>query len=130
MKAKGRSLGGIEGAIDWLEWKGDRGGVSNGSSRIEWDEEKAQTNLTKQGISFVEATTVFDDPNCLIMDDPKHSIGEFRFLILGYSIVQRLLLVVHCDRRRRALGERGSTIRIISARPATPSERRNYERGY
>lgn len=55
------------------------------------------------------------------MDDPKHSIGESRFLILGYSLVQRLLLVVHCDRN--------STIRIISARPATPSERRNYERG-
>lgn len=87
---------------------------------FEWDEEKAQANLTKHGISFVEATTVFDDPNCLIMDDPKHSLGESRFLILGYSIVQRLLLVVHCDR--------GSTIRIISARPATPSERRTYER--
>ncbi len=62
---------------------------------FEWDEEKAQANLTKHGISFVEATTVFDDPNCLIMDDPKHSIGESRFLILGYSLVQRLLLVVH-----------------------------------
>jgi hypothetical protein len=88
---------------------------------FEWDEEKAQTNLTKHGISFAEAITVFDDPNCLIMDDPKHSISESRFLILRYSIVQRLLLVVHCDR--------GSTIRIISARLATPSERRNYERG-
>lgn len=88
---------------------------------FEWDEEKAQANLTKHGISFVEATTVFDDPNCLIMDDPKHSFGESRFLILGYSIVQRLLLVVHCDR--------SSTIRIISARPATSSERRNYEQG-
>jgi len=90
-------------------------------SGFEWDEGKAQANLTKHGISFVEAATVFDDPNCLIMDDPKHSIGEFRFLILGYSIGQRLLLVVHCDR--------SSTIRIISARPATPSERQNYERG-
>lgn len=90
-------------------------------SGFEWDEEKAQANLTKHGISFVEATTVFDDPNCLIMDDPKHSLGESRFLLLGYSIVQRLLLVVHCDR--------GSTIHIISARPATSSERRNYERG-
>lgn len=89
---------------------------------FEWDEEKAQTNLAKHGVSFVEATTVFDDPNCLIMDDPKHSLGESRFLILGYSIVPRLLIVVHC--------ERGSTIRIISARPATPSERRNYEQGY
>ena len=89
-------------------------------SGFEWDEEKAQTNLAKHGISFVEATTVFDDPNCLIMDDPEHSLGESRFLLLGYSVVHRLLLVVHCDRN--------STIRIISARPATSSERRNYER--
>jgi uncharacterized protein len=90
-------------------------------SGFEWNEEKAQINLSKHGISFAEATTVFDDPNCLLMDDPQHSIGERRFLILRYSTVNRLLLVVHCDR--------GSNIRLISARPATPSERRNYERG-
>jgi uncharacterized protein len=88
---------------------------------FEWNEEKAKANLSKHGISFIEATTVFADPNCLLMDDPQHSIGERRFLILGYSTVHRLLLVVHCDR--------GSNIRLISARPATPSERRNYERG-
>jgi uncharacterized protein len=90
-------------------------------SGFEWNEEKAQINLSKHGISFAEATTVFDDSNCLLMDDPQHSIGERRFLILRYSTVNRLLLVVHCDR--------GSNIRLISARPATPSERRNYERG-
>jgi uncharacterized protein len=88
---------------------------------FEWNEEKAQINLSKHGISFTEATTVFEDPNCLLMDDPQHSIDERRFLILGYSTVNRLLLVVHCDR--------GSNIRLISARPATPSERRSYERG-
>jgi uncharacterized protein len=88
---------------------------------FEWNEEKAQINLSKHGISFTEATTVFEDPNCLLMDDPQHSTLERRFLILGYSTVNRLLLVVHCDR--------GSNIRLISARSATPSERRNYERG-
>ncbi|NJM48540.1 MAG: BrnT family toxin, partial [Alkalinema sp. RU_4_3] len=67
-------------------------------SGFEWNEEKAQINLKTHGISFTEATTVFDDPNCLIMDDDEHSIGEARFLILGYSIANRLLLVVHCDR--------------------------------
>lgn len=89
---------------------------------FEWNEQKAQVNLSKHGVSFAEATTVFDDPHCLFMDDPNHSIGESRFLILGYSVVDRLLLVVHCDR--------GNTIRIISARPTTPSERRSYEQGY
>jgi uncharacterized protein len=55
------------------------------------------------------------------MDDKNHSTGEARFLILGYSIVNRLLLVVHCDR--------SANIRIISARPATSAERRTYARG-
>jgi hypothetical protein len=59
-------------------------------SGFEWNEEKAQGNLIKHGISFTEATTVFNDPQCLIMDDPQHSFGELRFLILGYSVVDRL----------------------------------------
>lgn len=88
---------------------------------FEWNDEKAQQNLDKHGVSFAEAATVFDDPFCLIMDDPNHSVGEARFLLLGYSVVHRLLLVVHCDRH--------SSIRIISARPATLSERRSYEEG-
>ncbi len=90
-------------------------------SGFEWNEEKAQINLKTHGISFTEATTVFDDPNCLIMDDDEHSIGEARFLILGYSIGNRLLLVVHCDRDKN--------IRLISARPATPAEKRTYTTG-
>jgi uncharacterized protein len=52
------------------------------------------------------------------MDDDEHSLGEARFLILGYSIANRLLLVVHCDRDKN--------IRLISARPATPAEKRTY----
>ena len=67
-----------------------------GSVGFEWNEEKANSNLRKHGVSFAEAATVFDDPLCLIMDDPNHSVGEQRFLILGYSIASRLLLVVHC----------------------------------
>jgi uncharacterized protein len=88
---------------------------------FEWNDEKALANLRKHGVSFIEASTVFDDPNCLIMDDENHSIGEVRFLILGYSKAYRLLLVVHCDRK--------NNVRIISARPATFSERRAYEEG-
>jgi uncharacterized protein len=90
-------------------------------SGFEWNETKAQINLDKHGVSFTEATTVFDDPNCLIMDDDAHSIGEARFLILGYSIASRLLLVIHCDRTKN--------IRIISARPATSAEKRTYRLG-
>jgi uncharacterized protein len=86
---------------------------------FEWNEEKAKSNLRKHGVSFVEAATVFDDPWYLIMDDPDHSVGEQRFLVLGYSIASRLLLVVYCDR--------AEAIRIISARPATPFEQRRYE---
>jgi uncharacterized protein len=90
-------------------------------SGFEWNEEKAQLNLRKHGIAFTEAMTVFDDPECLVMDDKEHSIGEARFLILGFSIAYRLLLVVHCDRNEN--------IRIISARPATLSEKRTYQAG-
>jgi uncharacterized protein len=89
---------------------------------FEWDEEKAKANLWKHNIPFAEATTVFDDPNCLIMDDDERSIGEARFIIIGRSIINRLLLVIHCDRNQN--------IRIISARPATPAEKRFYERGF
>lgn len=89
---------------------------------FEWNEEKAKLNLRKHGVSFAEAATVFDDPLCLIMDDPSHSTSEQRFLVLGYSVAARLLLVVHCDRNQ--------AIRIISARSATPSEKRSYEQGF
>jgi len=86
---------------------------------FEWDEEKAESNLRKHGVSFSKPATVFDDPLCLIMNDPNHSDREQRFLLLGCSVVSRLLLVVHCNR--------GEAIRIISARPATLSEKRSYE---
>jgi hypothetical protein len=56
---------------------------------FEWNDEKALVNLRKHGVSFIEASTVFDDPNCLIMDDENHSIGKVRFLILGYSKAYR-----------------------------------------
>jgi uncharacterized protein len=97
-------------------------------SGFEWNEEKAQLNLRKHGVAFTEAMTVFDDPNCLVMDDKEHSIGEARFLILGFSIAYRLLLVVHCD-GEAFQGNRNENIRIISARLATASEKRTYQAG-
>jgi uncharacterized protein len=87
---------------------------------FEWNREKAEINLKKHGVSFAEATSVFDDPLSLTADDPNHSVEERRFVALGYSIAQRLLIVVYTERKDK--------IRIISARPATKTERRTYER--
>jgi uncharacterized DUF497 family protein len=86
---------------------------------FEWDPEKAEENLRDHGMAFIEAQTVFGDPLEITIPDPDHSEGKFRFLSLGRSEADRLLIVSYT--------ERGSRIRIISAREATPRERREYE---
>ncbi|BAZ12585.1 hypothetical protein NIES4071_44160 [Calothrix sp. NIES-4071] len=60
---------------------------------FEWDENKAIRNLEKHGVSFDEAKTVFDDPVYLIFPDPDHSIREERFIIMGKSTQNQLLVV-------------------------------------
>jgi uncharacterized DUF497 family protein len=89
--------------------------------RFEWDPEKAAASLAKHGVSFAEASTVFGDPLGKIVDDPRHSVGELRFVLLGHSDRHQLLAVMFTD-----LGE---AIRLISARRATRRERREYEEG-
>lgn len=91
--------------------------------RIEvvWDEGKHGSNQAEHEISFPEAATVFTDPLAAVIDDPDHSFDERRFLIVGESDASRLLVVSYT--------ERGGKIRIISARRATPRERRSYEEG-
>ena len=89
--------------------------------KFEWNDEKAQDNVEKHGVTFGEATEVFYDPNALEGSDPEHSGDEDRFVIIGYS-VRRLLFVVFAQRH-------GDVIRIISARPPTPMERKLYEEG-
>jgi uncharacterized protein len=91
------------------------------SFTFEWDEEKAAKNLTKHGVSFSEASTVFADPLSRTIPDPLHSEEEDRFVVLGQSGLHHPLVVVHTYR--------GEVIRIISARIATSRERRDYERG-
>jgi uncharacterized protein len=91
------------------------------NSEFEWEPTKAASNQLKHGVSFAEAATVFFDPLSITVPDPLHSIGEDRFVITGMSYQRRHLVVVHADR--------GDRIRIISARPATPSERKKYESG-
>ena len=82
-----------------------------------WDERKAASNLRKHGVSFDEAASVFADPPRAVHRGP---VDPGRTLLLGTSVRNRLLLVVHA-----ALDK--STIRIISARRATSHERRRYE---
>ena len=91
------------------------------SEFFEWDEEKAARNRQKHGVDFEEAKTVFEDPDAITIPDDAHSEDENRSITLGYSLLARMLLVVHTERRER--------IRIISARHATPSERAQYESG-
>jgi uncharacterized DUF497 family protein len=62
---------------------------------FDWDRRKAQSNQVKHGISFEEAQTVFLDENARLIDDPDHSEEEERFLLLGYSLQARCLLVSH-----------------------------------
>jgi uncharacterized DUF497 family protein len=86
---------------------------------FEWDPRKAAANLTKHGVSFEEAATVFGDPLGRILTDPRHSMDEERLVLLGFSGRQRLLAVMFVERRE--------TIRIIGSRRATRRERRYYE---
>ena len=86
---------------------------------FEWDPDKAKGNIENHGISFDEASTVFKDTLSLTIYDPLHSEQEDRYILLGNSILNRLLVVVHTERNQR--------ISIISARKATLKERTQYE---
>ena len=85
-----------------------------------WDESKAELNLRKHGVSFQEASTVFEDYDALQIYDPDHSEEEDRFIMLGMSSALRILVVCHCYR------ENAGQIRIISARKATRKETATY----
>ena len=87
--------------------------------RIEWDENKAVSNVVKHKVSFAEAQTVFDDPLSATVDDPDHSFDEKRFVTVGITSVGRLIVVSHTLEPE--------IIRIISARKPTRRERESYE---
>ncbi|MBR2660505.1 MAG: BrnT family toxin [Clostridia bacterium] len=90
---------------------------------FEWDPRKDLANQKKHGVSFSEASTVFEDSNALVINDPEHSEDEERFIILGFSLRANLLVVCHCYRASE------SVIRIISARKATAGESKQYHEG-
>jgi uncharacterized protein len=86
---------------------------------FEWDANKAALNVSKHGVSFEEAMTIFGDPLEAMIPDPVHAGAEMRFVSIGVSEAGRMLVVAYTERDRR--------IRIISAREPTPGERRQYE---
>lgn len=87
---------------------------------FEWDKAKAAANFKKHKVTFDEACTVFSDPLARIFDDEEHSIEEHREVIIGHSIINRLLLVCFTEREVKI-------VRIFSARQATRNERQDYE---
>ena len=91
------------------------------SIKFDWDPRKAQRNLRKHRIDFDEASTVFADTLSITIPDPDHSENEERWVTMGLSNRQRLLVVVHIKEEE--------TIRIISARTADRFEQRKYEEG-
>ncbi len=88
--------------------------------KFEWDPKKNAANAEKHGVTFAEAQTAFTDEFGRLIPDPDHSEDEERFILLGMSLVSRLLVVCHCVRSEES-------IRIISARKANRRERTVYE---
>ncbi len=81
-----------------------------------WDESKNKDNQRKHGVSFEEASTIFENFPLEIFFDPEHSTAEARYIAVGFSNKGRILLVVHCENNE------GTLIRLISARKATKKE--------
>ncbi len=88
---------------------------------FEWDSSKARSNADKHGLTFEEASTAFADVMSLTIPDPTHSDDESRFVLLGVTHRERLVVVAHTHRSDR--------IRIISARRANAIEREVWEHG-
>ena len=88
---------------------------------FEWDAAKAESNVRKHGVSFDEAVSVFGDIRAITFADTDHSRHEDRSRTYGFSAKDRLLVVVHTERR--------NNVRIVSARKATRHEKAIYENG-
>ena len=86
-------------------------------TEYEWDDRKARSNLRDHGVDFADAVSVLEDPRALTIIDDREA-DEERFVTMGLDLLGRVLVVVHTWRCER--------VRVISARKATPSERRVY----
>lgn len=91
---------------------------------FEWDEKKEKSNKEKHNIGFAEGQTIFDDPFLITFFDDFHSQAEERFISIGLSISNRILLTVHTEVSENA---EVIKIRIISCRKTTVLERMIYE---
>ncbi len=91
---------------------------------FEWDAAKAASNRRKHGVSFDLAATVFRDPLMISIPDGEHSESEERWITLGQAENGKLLVVIHTYHE---ISANAATVRIISARPATKHEQRQYE---
>lgn len=87
--------------------------------KFTWDPKKAASNEEKHKVSFEEASTIFLNFPLEVFHDPDNSEDEDRYIAVGFSDLQRVLLVVHCE------NPKGTEIRIISARKATKKEQKN-----
>ena len=92
--------------------------------KFEWDSEKEKVNISKHGITFEQASYVFADPFALNKYDDEYSIEEDRWVLLGKSIGEVLLVVVHTFKDDEDI----EYVRIISARKATNNEQQSYLR--
>jgi hypothetical protein len=85
---------------------------------FEWDARKAAVNRRQHGIDLADATAVFEDARALTVEDEISAVDEQRILTLGRDALARLIVVAYT--------RRGGRVRLLSARTATPSERRQY----
>jgi len=91
--------------------------------KFEWDKNKEKTNIQKHGVDFTQASFVFADPFALSRFDDDHSDDEDRYVLLGKSLNQTILVVVHTYRDKNGI----EFVRIISARKATKKEKKVYQ---
>ena len=91
---------------------------------FEWDAQKSRANVKKHKVNFDESKTIFGDPHLVTYFDDFHSDDEERYISIGYSVQNRILLAVHTEHEET---ENTLIIRIISSRKVTPMERKYYE---
>ncbi|MDP2168647.1 MAG: BrnT family toxin [Thermodesulfovibrionales bacterium] len=90
--------------------------------KFEWDTEKEKTNRKKHGVAFQEACYVFADKFMLTLYDERHSDAEDRWITIGQSLNNRVIVVIHTHRKTNDK----DAVRIISARKATKHEEKQY----
>jgi uncharacterized DUF497 family protein len=93
--------------------------------RFEWDTVKARQNAKRHRVKFERAATVFLDPRALSLFDEQHSEDEDRWITLGLDLTGTLLVISHTFREETPVSGR---VRLISARKATRTELKQYER--